>query len=270
MADVSANRDPQIKEGKILSLLMEDNVHIYRGVGVCINTSGYGTPMGDDSGSVFVGVALEEVDNTLTGHAQGGKRVRVQMPGNAIFTKSTAAQTDLGLPVYAGYDGTVVVAGSSTNKVFVGTIIEIISSSLVRVQLKLAQNVPDAVSYSYGMMCIPIDLATIADGDIVTDLPLDFVGEIVSVNAFAKVVASTADKLSTLHLEIGAVAVTGGAVALTTAGLDTLGKVVAGSAVSAANAFAATDTLSVVAASTTAFIEGEIVLVITYRCLLQA
>jgi len=270
MADVTANRDPQTKEGAIISIFVEDSVHIYRGVGVCVNTSGYATPMGDDSGSVFVGVALEEVDNTLTGHTQGGKRVRVAMSGNAVFTKSTAAQTDLGLPVYAGYDGTVVVAGSSSHKVFVGTIIEIVSSSLVRVQLKLAQNVPDAVSYSYGMMCIPIVLATIADGDIVTDLPFDFVGEIVSVNAFAKVAVSTGSKLSTLHLEIGATPLTGGAVALTSAGLDTLGKVVAGTAVSAANAFAATDTLSVVAASTTTFIEGEIVLVITYRCLLQA
>jgi len=270
MADVSANRDPQVKEGKLLSILVEDNVHIYRGVGVCANAAGYATPMGDDSGSVFIGVAIEECDNTLTGHTQGGKRVRVHMPGNAVFTKATAAQTDLGLPVYAGYDGTVVVAGSSSHKVFVGTIVEIISSSLARVQLKLAQNVPDSASYSYGMICIPIVLATIADGDIVTDLPLDFVGELISVNAVAKVVASTADKLSTLHLEIGAVAVTGGVVALTTAGLDTLGKVVAGSAISGANAFAATDTLSVVAASTTTFIEGEIVLVITYRSLLQA
>ena len=270
MADVSANRDPQVKEGRILSILVEDNVHIYRGVGICVNAAGYAHPMGDDSGSVFMGVALEEVDNTLTGHAQGGKRVRVEMPGSAVFTKSTAAQTDLGLPVYAGYDGTVVVAGSSSNKVFVGTIVEIISTALVRVQLKLAQNVPDAVSYSYGMFCIPINLATIADGDIVTDMPLDFVGHIISVNAVTKVVASTASMLSTLHLEIGAVALTGGAVALTTVGCNTLGKVVAGSAVSAANAFAATDVLSVVAASTTAFIEGEIVLVITYRCLLQA
>jgi len=270
MADVSANRDPMIKAGEIQSYLVEDSVHIYRGVGVCVNTSGYLTPMGDDSGSVFVGVAIEEIDNTLTGHAQGGKRCRVQMPGNAVFTKSTAAQTDLGLPVYAGYDGTVVVAGSSSHKVFVGTIIEIVSSSLVRVQLKLAQNVPDGASYAYGQFCIPIVLATITDGDVVTDLPLDFVGEIVSVNAVASVAVSTGSKLSTLHLEIGATPLTGGAVALTSAGLDTLGKVVAGSAVSAANAFAATDTLSVVGASTTTFIEGEIVLVITYRCLLQA
>lgn len=270
MADVSANRDPQTKAGELQSYLVEDNVHIFSGTGVCVNTSGYATPMGDDSGSVFVGVAIQEIDNTLTGHSQGGKRVRVRMVGNAVFTKATAAQTDLGLPVYAGYDGTVVVAGSSTNKVFVGTIIEIISSSLVRVQLKLAQNVPDAVSYSYGMFCIPVKLATIADGDIVTNLPLDFVGELVSINAVATVVASTADKLSTLHLEIGATPVTGGALALTTAGLNTLGKVVSGSAISAANAFAASDTLSLVAASTTAFIEGEILVVITYRCLLQA
>ena len=269
MADVSANRDPQLKDSRELSILVEDNVHIYWGVGVCVNAAGYAAPMGDDSGVQFVGVALEECDNTLTGHAQGGKRVRVQTQGSAVFTKASAAQTDLGLPVYAGYDGTVVVAGGSSNKVFVGIITEIISSSLARVQLRLAQNVPDAVSYSYGVLTIPIVLATIA-ADTVTNLPLDFVGEIISVNAVTTVVASTAGKAASLNLEIDAVDLDGGVVALTTAGCDTLGKVVAGSAVTGHNAFTAAQTLSVEGSGITAFSQGEIVLVITYRCLLQA
>ena len=270
MADVSANRDPQLKDSRELSILVEDNVHIYRGVGVCVNAAGYAHPMGDDSGSVFVGVAEEEVDNTLTGHAQGGKRVRVALGGSAVFTKATAAQTDLGLPVYAGYDGTVVVGGSSTNKVFVGIITEIISSSLARVQLKLAQAVPDATHYIYGTFNVHLKLAKLANGDIITNFHAPCTGELVSMSAIVTDPATTAAKLGTLNLEIGTTNVDGGALALTSANMTPLGAVVDATAITGNNSFASGDHISVEASSVTAFIEGEIELVIVYRQLLQA
>jgi len=270
MADVGANRDPQVKDGVILSVLVEDSVHIYRGVGVTLNAAGYATPMGDDAGAQFVGVALEECDNTLTGHAQGGKRVRVQTQVSAVFTKASAAQTDLGLPVYAGFDGTVVVAGGSTNKVFVGIITEIISTSLARVQLKLAQHVPDAVSYTYQTLTFHQNLASIADGDLMTNYHMPCTGELVAFSAVVLVAATTAAKLSTLNLEIGTTNVTGGALALTSANMTPKGAVVDGAAITGANSFAAQDHLSIEASSTTTFVEGEVLLVIVYRQLLQA
>jgi len=270
MADVGANRDPQLKDSRQLSILVEDSVHIYRGVGVCVNAAGYATPMGDDSGSVFIGVAEEECDNTLTGHSQGGKRIRVALGGSAVFTKASAAQTDLGLPVYAGYDGTVVVAGGSTNKVFVGIITEIISTSLVRVQTKLAQAVPDATHYIYGTLTVGLKLAKIANGDIVTNFHAPCTGELVSMSAIVTDPATTASKLSTLNLEIGTTNADGGALDLTSANMTPLGAVVDASAITGHNSFAAGDHISVEASSTTAFVEGEIELVIVYRQLLQA
>jgi ribonuclease PH len=77
------------------------------------------------------------------------------------------------------------------------------------------------------------------------------------VRFIADTPASTASKLSTVSLKINTSAVTGGAVALTTAGVDTKGKVVNGSAVTAANTFDDNDTIKAVAASTTAFVEGS-------------
>lgn len=111
---------------------------------------------------------------------------------------------------------------------------------------------------------LPVNLATVADGDVLTDFPLGLVGKFVGVDAYVIQEVTTGAKLSTLSLEIGAVAVTGGAVALTSANLATLGAKVAGTAITALNSFGKDDVFSVVAASTTAFIEGEIILDIAY------
>jgi len=113
------------------------------------------------------------------------------------------------------------------------------------------------------VLSIPIVLKNIADGDVVTDIVPGFAGVISKVQFLVTDPAITADKLATLGLEIGAVAVTGGVLALTTAKCTPLGKVTAGTAITAANVFTNTDKISVVASSTTAFVEGEGVLLIT-------
>lgn len=100
-------------------------------------------------------------------------------------------------------------------------------------------------------------MSTIADGDLVTNITPGFAGRIKKVYWVQDVPVTTAAKLSTLNLEIGAVNVTGGEVALTSAACTPKGKVIAGAAVTALNIFSATDTISVEAASTTSFVEGS-------------
>lgn len=109
-------------------------------------------------------------------------------------------------------------------------------------------------------------LAAIADGDIVTGHVMpSWAGRIDSWLARVVDPASTADKLSTLNLELAGVDV--GTVpstcALTTATLDAVAKEVAASAVSGANTFAAGAALDIEAASTTAFVEGMIDIIVT-------
>lgn len=105
-----------------------------------------------------------------------------------------------------------------------------------------------------------IALASIADGDIVTDYPLGAIlgqsWQVIDITATAGTPASTANKLSTIHPEIGATPVTGGALALTTANQNAVGETVRGSSITGANTGTSSDTLSLVAASTTAFVEG--------------
>jgi hypothetical protein len=98
----------------------------------------------------------------------------------------------------------------------------------------------------------------------VTEWTPGFAGTLEKFYYVTNVPASTPDKLSTLNLEIGTVDVTGGLLELTTAKIDTLGKVVAASDITALNTFGATSTISVEAATTTEFIEGSGSLIITY------
>ena len=105
---------------------------------------------------------------------------------------------------------------------------------------------------------VPISLSDVVDGDLAsTVFTPGYAGTIKAVRFITDTPATTAAKLTTLGLKINTTAVTGGAVALTTAGCDTKAEVVAGTAVTAANVFDADDTVKVVASSTTAFVEGS-------------
>lgn len=112
------------------------------------------------------------------------------------------------------------------------------------------------------LLTVPVNLATVADGDVLTSLPIPHKFKILSVDAYVTQEVTTADKLTTLNVEIGTTNLTGGAVALTSANCATLGAKVAGSAITAANTGAADAAISIEAASTTAFAEGQVMVVI--------
>lgn len=112
------------------------------------------------------------------------------------------------------------------------------------------------------LLSVPVNLATVADGDVLTSLPIPHKFKILSVDAYCTQEVTTAAKATTLNVEIDTTDLTGGAVALTSANLATLGVKVAGSAVTAANTGAADAVISIEAASTTAFAEGQVMVVI--------
>lgn len=132
---LTANRDPQIRDDQLLSLLAEDNVHIYGGAGVCVNADGYAVPAADTADYKFKGVAVEECDNTLTGHTRGGKRVLIRRRCSAVFSKATAVEGDVNETAYVSDDETVVLAGM-VNNIQVGEVLALVDSSHVRVQIQ--------------------------------------------------------------------------------------------------------------------------------------
>lgn len=115
-------------------------------------------------------------------------------------------------------------------------------------------------------LSFPVNLASITGTqDVVTGFTPGYAGEILSVAFLVNVPVTTAAKLATLNVEIGATDLTGGVVALTSANCTPMGAIVAGTAVTAANVFAATDTISVEASAVTAFAEGSGTVLIRVR-----
>lgn len=121
------------------------------------------------------------------------------------------------------------------------------------------------LSQASTVLSIPIDFTQIADGDLVTDYIPGFAGTVEKISMIVTDPVTTAAKLSTLNVDIEATPLTGGSLALTSANMTPLGAVVDASAITAANAFTAAEKLSVIAASTTTFIEGTGLLVIVLK-----
>jgi hypothetical protein len=135
---LSANKDRPVRHGgQIQSYLVEDNVHIYKGALVVANNAGYAEPATNASGKVLLGVAYEECDNTLSGHSQGGKSVRVIKGGTFLLTTDDLVQADVGLKCYIEDDTTVNDAGAATQGIVAGIVAEVVSATQVWVDIAL-------------------------------------------------------------------------------------------------------------------------------------
>ncbi len=112
-------------DGDVISLLVEDNVKIYKGDIVRINAAGYATNAAPATGDMCAGIATETVDNTVTGHTQGGKSILVATEGVYQVFKASAAITDVGTLCYCSEaaDAQTVVSGTGglSHATLVGT-----------------------------------------------------------------------------------------------------------------------------------------------------
>lgn len=133
MADATARRDEQYQQGIQFALKLS-NEKVNEGSLVAVNGSGYAINAGDDSGAVFAGVAQETVDNA-SGSA-GDKEIVVRSGGIVLLTAAfSAAQTNVGDEVCLSDNQSVDLAATTTNDVKCGRIVEVVSSSKVRVAL---------------------------------------------------------------------------------------------------------------------------------------
>lgn len=107
------------------------------------------------------------------------------------------------------------------------------------------------------ILTIPVKLAKVAAGDVLTEFMPGFPGRIVKASFAVTDPVTTAAKAASLNLEINSTNLTGGVLALTSANCGTLGAVVNASAITANNVFDADDTISIEASGVTAFVEGE-------------
>lgn len=121
----TVSKNPGLK-----SYPIADNVKVYKGSIVAVDTNGYARPASDASGYVVKGVADEQVDNTLTGHAAGLKSVRVVSGRHFLMTCVSGTQARVGAVAYVQDDQTVVFSGQANN-VILGEVTEYVSATQV-------------------------------------------------------------------------------------------------------------------------------------------
>jgi hypothetical protein len=120
------------REGLIVAYPVKANARIWKGALVCVDNTGYLVPASDTANLRFVGVAFESVDNT--GGASGAKRCRVVKRGTFVYNRiGSFTQADIGTTARAVSDNEV--AKTSTNNIVVGTVVELLDGSRVRIRI---------------------------------------------------------------------------------------------------------------------------------------
>jgi len=128
MAALAADLELEMKGAtKIRSFDVTADDCIYKGALVCIDTDGFAVPAADTASYEFVGIAVEQADNT--GGSDGDIEVKVYTEGCFKLTgNNTLAQTHVGHIVTVADDQTVTDA-VATNDVNVGMLVKFISAT---------------------------------------------------------------------------------------------------------------------------------------------
>ena len=130
----AAKKSTDRQNGDVLSF-KQGAEKIWEGALVSVNAAGYAVNATDAANDVFVGVAEETVDNSAG--SAGDKSIKVRR--NGVYTMvfgGTATIADVNTLVYVSDNQTVNLAGALTNDVLVGRIVELVTATKVRVDIR--------------------------------------------------------------------------------------------------------------------------------------
>jgi hypothetical protein len=129
-----AKKSTDRQDGTILSF-KQGAEKIPEGALVMVNAAGYAVNATDTAGGVVVGIADETVDNSAG--SVGDKSIKVRRSGvfNFVFG-GTATIADVNTLVYVVDNQTVDLVGVTTNDVLVGRIVEFVTATKVRVDIR--------------------------------------------------------------------------------------------------------------------------------------
>ena len=125
MAALTKDRATPYRDGVEIEFPVAANNKIYSGSLVCANTDGYAVAAADSPGLKFLGVALEQVDNT--GGANGAKQVRLRLTGVFEFDAASITQAMVGTSMYTVDDHTIDDGGGTTYDIRVGILMKYVS-----------------------------------------------------------------------------------------------------------------------------------------------
>lgn len=134
MSAATSSRDGQRKAGDIAFYKL-GAVKVYKETLLSLRSDGYAYPARSGTvGDIFIGVAVETVDNSAG--SAGDKGVRVYKSGTFVFAKATAVIADLIAPMYASDDSTLTA--TTTNNQLVGYPVDLIDSATLRIRIDSA------------------------------------------------------------------------------------------------------------------------------------
>lgn len=143
---LSADKKIEYTEGVEVPFDVLNAVVIYGGSHVCVNANGYAVPGADTAGLIYVGEALERVDNTLG--SAGDKKVVVRRRGLVRMTFQTAISiANVGDNVFLYDDDKVDLAGNVTNDIFCGIIAGYIDTTHAWVDIEPAIRQADVATH---------------------------------------------------------------------------------------------------------------------------
>jgi hypothetical protein len=104
MAVCTTDRNTTHRQGVELEYPVKAATRIYAGSMVAVDSPGYAVPAANTTGYKFVGVAQEQVDNSVG--ANGGVLIRVRTTGVFDFGATSISQANVGADMYVVDDQT--------------------------------------------------------------------------------------------------------------------------------------------------------------------
>jgi len=128
MAALTADLELEMRgAGKIRSFDVTANDTIYKGSLVSIDTDGFALPSTDTAAYRFVGIAVEQADNT--GGSDGDIEVKVYTEGCFKLTGVSLAQANVGTILYVNDDNSVEDGTGAAQDCAVGMLVKYISAT---------------------------------------------------------------------------------------------------------------------------------------------
>jgi hypothetical protein len=260
------------RPGKFLFLPIAAATKIPAGVIACTDAAGRLVNGSDTAGLRIAGRAEETGDNSAG--AAGDLSMNVRKGSFKFANSGTNAITAAMVGKIAYIEDNQTVASTTTNKIAAGRILGIDADLGVWVAIGYAASgsfidnsggtASATLAAGVGVMTVslPLVLSKLGNADVLTAYVPGYAFKILSATVAVTSPVTTAAKAATLTPKITGVAITGGVVALTSANCTPLGALVAGTAVTALNTGAATDSITITGSAVTAFVEGEAVLLL--------
>lgn len=254
--------DKRAQRGRTRSYVVKTSQALYANGLVGLDANGLVVPWDDTAITQrFLGVFVGwDRPSVTTGNTSASLPVRaiVDVSGAELANVDVVgvtARANIGEPVYSTTDNPTDLTLTPTAFVKpIGRLVDFRTTSDMDVELFTPTEY-----HAYGSFYLKsqfINLATLANADVITDWTPGHRGRVVKWWFETMVAVTTGAKAATLNLEVGTTNMTGGTIAL--AGTYAHGAIQAQAAVfTAGTAFGPTDTLAVEASSVTTFVEGN-------------